>query len=230
MKLLLFDIDGTLLLTQGIGRRSVEAALARRLGRTVTTEGIAFSGRTDPGILREALLQSGLTEAEADALLPDVLDTYVEALRTTITPARVRVLPGVCDLLGHLADRTDVHLGLLTGNLEPTAYLKLDAAGLAPFFAFGAFGSDHPDRMQLPAVALRRAQTILGHTYRGRNVVIIGDTEHDIRCGRGIGAYTVGVCTGRFSRADLEPHAPDLLLDDLRDGELFVGRVLQSID
>ncbi len=228
MKLLLFDIDGTILLTQGVGRIALEAALSEALGRTVTTDGVRFSGRTDPSILSDALAQCGVPSAEASVLLPAMLDVYVKRLRASLTPDRVRVLPGVHDLLLHLADRPDVQLGLLTGNLEPTAYLKLGAAGLAALFPFGAFGSDHADRSALPALAVQRALAYTGHAYRGKDVVIIGDTEHDILCGRGVGAFSVAVCTGRYDRTDLKPHAPDVLLDDLTDLPGFLRRVLAA--
>jgi phosphoglycolate phosphatase-like HAD superfamily hydrolase len=229
MKLLLFDIDGTLLRTQGVGRQSVTSALSEVCERPISTESVSFSGRTDPQIFREALTRNGCSEVDAEALLPDAFAVYVETMRRLLEPETVDVMPGVHNLLAHLAMQPDVQLALLTGNLEATAYLKLEAVGLASYFPFGAFGSDHADRPALPAVAVQRALAHTGHPYAGKNVVIIGDTEHDIRCGQGIGAFSVGVCTGHFARIDLESHFPDLLLDDLSDAEHFVRHVVLNM-
>lgn len=197
MKLLLFDIDGTILTTRGVGRRAMAEALSVLWGRSITTEGIAFSGRTDPQIMRDVLVTSGVPADEIDDLLPVALDRFAEVACTIIQPENVDVLAGVAELIDHLAERDDVQLGLVTGNLKATAYRKLDAAGLAQHFPFGAFGCDHAERDHLPPVAVRRAHAHTGRSFRGREVVVIGDTEHDIRCGRGIGAFAVGVCTGR---------------------------------
>lgn len=228
MKLLLFDIDGTLVLTHGVGRRSVEEAFLHVLGHPLTTEGVSFSGKTDPQILHEVLARNGLPLHALNGRFEAVLETYCDLMRAAIADRGVQVLPGVHDLLGALSTRPDVRLALLTGNLEPMAYLKLEAAGLARYFSFGAFGSDNPDRYRLPAIAVERAQARTGHTFRGKDVIIIGDTEHDIACGRTLDVFSVGVCTGRFKRADLEPHGPDVLLDDLSDVDAFVRDVLRD--
>lgn len=224
MHLLLFDIDGTLLLTHNAGREALEEALQAVLGRPCPTDGVAFSGKTDPQIVGEVLALHGLPAA--DGLREAVLDAYMARLRPKLTPDRVEILPGVTRLLPALAARADVCLGLLTGNMAPMAYAKLAVGGLADYFPFGAFGSDDADRYALPPIALARARAHHGQTFRGHDVVLIGDTEHDLRCGRALGARAVGVCTGRYGRADLLPHAPDLLLDDLADTDRFIAEVL----
>ena len=226
MKLLLFDIDGTLLHTDGVGRAAVEHALAEVCGAPVSTDGVRFSGKTDPQIMRQILEASEVPDAEA--LLPRVLEAYAAAVEEALRPKHVTVLPGVKKLLDELAGVPNAQLALLTGNLERTAALKLRAAGLEDYFPFGAFGSDHGDREQLPAVAVQRAEARTGRVFEGRDVVIIGDTEHDIRCGRSLGVFSVAVCTGRYARADLACHTPDLLLDDLSDGAAFRRRVLNG--
>lgn len=147
-------------------------------------------------------------------------------MERVIHPSGVEVLPGVPDLIAGLHERDDVQLGLLTGNLEPLAYRKLDAAGLAGYFPFGAFGSDHADRYQLPPIAVERAQAFTGRRFEGSDVVIIGDTEHDIGCGRDIGAFSVAVCTGRFDRACLSAFGADILFDRLDDYDAFVHAVI----
>lgn len=226
MKLLLFDIDGTLLMTNGVGRRALEAALGEACGRLVSTEGVSFSGRTDPAIVAEALRRNGFGEQEARALLPAVFAAYTEYLHAELRAEDVEVLPGVAVLLRRLAAEAGVALGLLTGNLEATAHLKLDRAGLGGVFGFGAFGSDHADRNALGPVALARAAAATGRRFAASDVVVIGDTEHDIACSRAFGARAVAVCTGRFARQDLAAHAPDHLLDDLSDTDGFVEMVM----
>jgi phosphoglycolate phosphatase len=224
MKLLLFDIDGTLLHTNGLGRRSVEAVLRTLLGRPVPTEPVSFSGKTDPQVFRELL--QGEVEAEAlDETVAAALDAYQDEMRRRIGKADVVMLPGVRPLLDHLAT-TGAPLGLLTGNLEPMAYLKLARLGLDGFFAFGAFGSDHEDRNCLAPVAVARAEAHAGRRYAGREVVVIGDTPRDIACGNAVGAFTVAVATGHFDRDALAAHGPDLLLDSLEETE----RLLDGLD
>src|SRR5690606_32166166 len=125
----------------------------------------------------------------------------------------------------HLAG-TDLPLGLLTGNLQPMAYLKLGRIGLGDFFPFGAFGSDHEDRNCLPEVALARAEAHTGRRYAGKDVVVIGDTPRDIECGNAVGAFTVAVATGHYDRDALASHAPDLLLDTLEGADRLLEAVL----
>lgn len=228
MKLVLFDIDGTLLMTHGIGRRLLERTLSQLLSRPVTSHGVSFSGKTDLQILRELFLLNGCPEAQALRLLPEALNRYVDLFRAEITPSEVRILPGVRTLLDRLCADDAALVGLLTGNHRTTAYLKLGAAGLADYFPFGAFGSDHADRGQLPALAARRAAAHNGHAYAGHNIIIVGDSRHDILCGRGVGAYSVAVCTGLTARAALSQHKPDLLLDDLTDTELFLRHAMAA--
>ncbi len=223
MNLLLFDIDGTILLTHHAGREALEEALLEVLGRPHATDGVVFSGKTDPQIVGEILSVHGLPAH--DGLADTILTAYMGRLRPKLTPARVERLPGLATLIPALDARPDVCLGLLTGNLAPMAYAKLAAVGLDAFFSFGAFGSDHADRYALPPIAVARALVHAGHAFAGPDVVIIGDTEHDIRCGRGIAARSVAVCTGHFSRTDLLPHRPDFLFDDLSDPDRFMAEV-----
>ena len=226
MTLFLFDIDGTLLRTDGVGRRAVSRALETYFGRTFGFDAVSFSGKTDPQILREVLAGGGVEGDAADAHLPELLGVFEGHMLETITPERITVLPGVAALLGRLAARGDVVLALLTGNLESTAFAKLRAAGLDHHFGFGAFGSDAEVRRDLPAVALARAEAHLGHRFAPTHVVVVGDTEHDVACARVIGARAVAVATGHHDRAALQAHAPDVLLDSFEDVEAFLAAVL----
>jgi len=229
MKLLLFDIDGTLLRVAETGRRILQDALADIVGGPVKTDGIRFSGRTDLPIIREVLIKSGCSPRDADGLLPTAAKAYCElGIELLDRPGSVRVLPGVLDLLSALAQRDDVTLGLLTGNLRTMAYAKLKAAGLDQYFPFGAFGSDHEERHKLPPVALGHAESHTGYSFRGKDIVIIGDTEYDVLCGKAFGVFAVAVATGRFNRTYLSAYDPDLLLDDLRNVEGFLNLVVES--
>src|SRR5258705_12805280 len=208
-RLVLFDIDGTILWTDGAGRRAVFGALEQHFGAIDPGEHL-FDGKTDPQIVRELLRHAGVSDTDIDARLDQVLDRYYSLLRLELDGAdhREHVFPGVHQLLDELEGRDDVVLGLLTGNIEPGARAKLSAVGIAPDrFVVGAFGSDHHHRPELPEIARRRAEEALGHPVAGRDVVVIGDTPADMAFGGGIGAVAVGVATGRYS-VD-EPRACD---------------------
>ena len=221
---LLFDIDGTLLRTTGGVRRAVDHAVSTVTGQSLSTDGVSFSGRTDPHIFRDVLRASGVPEP--DAVLDEVIAAYAEAAPDTIRPAHVEVLPGVRPLLDALSNREDVFLGLLTGNVEPVAYHKLRCVGLAGPFSVGAFGSDHGDRTALPALAVRRLAARAERPLSPERAVVIGDTQNDIACARAAGSRVVAVCTGRYGRDDLRPHAPDLLLDDFRAPRACLEQIL----
>jgi phosphoglycolate phosphatase len=220
-RLVLFDIDGTLLSTDGAGKRAVREALTEVFGTTGPIGGYSFSGRTDPEIVHDLLGAVGIPEAEIAAGLPDVWARYLEKLRRDIPTARVEPLPGVPTLLERLGEAGgETLLGLLTGNLEEGARIKLEAAGLGfARFRVGAYGSDHRRRPELPAIAIARAHRETGIRYRGKEVVIIGDTPFDIDCGRHLGVRTVAVATGRHALDELGAHDPDHLLADLSDLE-----------
>lgn len=217
MKLVLLDIDGTILVTRGSGRSSMEAALAGVLGRAVTTQGVSFSGRTDRQILRDILRVSNVDLDEEERILDEALEAYQREAPAHLHPSKVTVFPGVRELIEELHQRADVCLGLLTGNLETTAFLKLGTVGLDRYFSFGAFGSDHEDRNCLPPIAMDRARSIAGRSFDPGEVYVIGDTSHDVICGQVCGCRTVAVCTGRYTRAELQAVEPDLLVDDFSD-------------
>ncbi|MFT4603978.1 MAG: phosphoglycolate phosphatase [Rhodothermales bacterium] len=216
MSVLLFDIDGTLLLAPSLGRRHFEAALTSLCGRHVSAEGVSFAGRTDKSLAREMLARAGYADGIEQAM-SEVLDAYATLIEDGIDPADVRILPGVRVLLEALSSHENLHLGVLTGNLERTGQAKLAAARLDVFFGFGAYGSDHEDRNQLPVFARDRAQVAIGRDVPFETLIVLGDTEHDIACGRAVGARTVAVCTGLVDRDSLLNAQPDLLLDDFRE-------------
>ena len=205
MKLVLFDIDGTILHTHGAGKRAVHRALREVFG-TTGPEGHRFDGKTDRQIVRELMTLAGHGDAHIDRHMDDLLDRYVRYLRDELESATrpPHVYPGVRPLVDALDARDDVVLGLLTGNLVEGARAKLDVAGFAwERFRVGAFGSDAERRPDLPALAKQRGEAVLGRPIAGGDVVIIGDTPADVTCGTGIGARAIGVATGQYGEEEL---------------------------
>jgi phosphoglycolate phosphatase len=230
MKVVLFDIDGTILWTDGAGRRAVHQALEDVFGHAVP-EGHEFDGKTDPQIVRELLALGGLPAHQLTERLPRVLERYVELLREELggDDHADKVYPGIRPLLDALEARDDVLLGLLTGNVRDGAIAKLTAVGIAPDrFKVGAFGSDHADRPELPAIARARAERVLGSPVSGREVIIIGDTPADMGCGRGIGARAIGVATGRYSIAALRACDAAAVFGDLSDTSAVMRAIMEE--
>jgi phosphoglycolate phosphatase-like HAD superfamily hydrolase len=218
-RLILFDIDGTLISTRGAAKRAFERAMLEVYGTTGPIATHDFSGKTDPQIARELLRETGLHDREIDAGMPALWSAYLRDLRIELDSPdhSTDVLPGVVDVLAALAERTDdVLVGLLTGNIEPGAALKLTSARLDGF-RLGAYGSDHEHRDELPAIAVRRAHDLTGVRFKGRDVVVIGDTPNDVHCGRSIGVHAVAVATGRYDAEVLRAVGADAVLADLSD-------------
>lgn len=212
--LILFDIDGTLLRTQGMGRAATRAAMQDVFGTAGTVDALHFGGKTDWGILLEVLAHEGYTAASIGTHLLRYEQALAAAMQTMLDQYDLRVLPGALDSVVALRPRPDILLGILTGNLRTTANLKLRAAGFDPdWFPITAYGSESTDRNDLSPLALARACDHLGDTPL--QVTIIGDTPADIACARVIDAQAVAVCTGFASRDELAATQPDILLDDL---------------
>ncbi len=220
-RLVLFDIDGTLLAADGAGKRAFHAAVRETFGDFATPPGYAFAGRTDPQIARDLLRGVGHTEKAIDAGLATLFERYLERLEHEVSRVAVRPLPGVLALLTRIeAIGEPVVLGLLTGNVREGAEIKLRAAGIDPDrFRVGAFGSDHHARPELPLVAVDRAEALTGRRYRDKEIVIIGDTPLDISCGAHLGVRTLAVATGTHSIEELRRCGPDHAFDDLRDAD-----------
>ena len=224
-RLVLFDIDGTLLSAGGISARCLSEALLEVFGATGPIEGYDYSGKTDPQIVRELMRGAGRDEAEIERNRPLTLSRYADRLRQTLRPEHVRPKPGVADLLLALAEDARVAMGLLTGNLEACARVKLAPLAANGYFPFGAYGSDHEDRYRLPPVAVARAREVTGLSFVGEEIVVVGDSIHDVLCGRSLGVRAVAVATGRTDLASLRAHAPAAALEDLSD----TGRALAAI-
>lgn len=218
MRLLLFDVDGTLITAKGAGRQALGQALRAVYGSAGPIDDYDFRGKTDPQIVSGLMRAAGLSETAIRAGLAEALGAYVNELETLVQRnARVQVLPGVADVLRELSRRPEVLVGLLTGNIERGAQVKLRPTGLLPFFRLGAYGSDDADRRRLPAVACARAEQLTGHAVAFDRVTIIGDTPLDVDCARSCGARAVAVATGQHRPEELTACGPDLLFPDLAD-------------
>ena len=228
MKLVLFDIDGTILWSDGAGRRAMQRALMAAFGTSGNAD-YRYDGKTDMQIVRDLMRMEGHGDDAIDARMDLLLGDYVSALHEELRSEATRVerFDGVLELLDALEARPDRRIGLLTGNIEPGAGAKLRAAGIDPErFSVCAFGSDHEVRGELPAIALRRAREELGLVVEGDAIVIIGDTPADIDCGRAIGARPIAVATGRYSVDELARHDPVAVFADLTD----TAAVMRAID
>ena len=227
MKLVLFDVDGTLLSASGAGRRSLDRAMRDVYGTSGPIDSYDFRGGTDPQIIRDLLGRAGLDEAAIRADEETVYRRYATLLETEIGDGRgVTIYPGVRELVETLAARHDVVVGLLTGNIEAGARIKLRPTGLWPFFRLGAYGSDDADRTRLPRVAAGRAEQLVGRAFRGPDTVIIGDTPRDIGCARAFGARAIAVATGWHSLDDLAAHRPDYVFADFSDQGSAIAAML----
>ncbi|HJW76492.1 MAG TPA: HAD hydrolase-like protein [Thermoleophilia bacterium] len=216
-RLALFDIDCTLIDAHGAGGRAIVAAIAETFGVSGSLEDYTFHGRTDPGIVTDLAIRWGALGDEVRSRLAACLAAYVRLLEGEVVDGVIEVLAGVRELVSALAVDERVLLGVLTGNVEAGAAVKLAPTGLADLFAVGAYGSDSPDRSELPSFAIERAEALVGHRHRGKEIVIVGDTPADILCGADHRAKAIAVATGRHSVAELAAHGPDFVFADLGD-------------
>ena len=220
-RLLLFDIDGTLVDTDGAGREALRRALRAVFGETGPIDDFDFHGRTDPAIVRGLMRETGRGEEEIESRLDRLWASYLRALAEELEGrrrrGRVSAYPGVTRLLASTAEDRRFTLALVTGNVAAGAWNKLEAADLAHFFGFGAFGSDSGRREDLPPLALRRAERQMGREFAPGDAVVIGDTPADVHCARASGIRAVSVATGRHRREELAGHDPDHVFSDLSD-------------
>jgi phosphoglycolate phosphatase len=228
VRLVLFDIDGTILRSAGAGRRAMIAALREVFG-TTGPENHRYDGKTDPQIVREVMRLEGHHDAHIDERMDALMTLYLARLERELENADTFVYPGVPELLEALEARHDTILGLLTGNLREGAHAKLRAAGIDPArFRVGAFGSDHEHRPELPALARRRAQAELGLDLEGDHLVVIGDTPADIECGRSLGVRAIGVATGSYTVEELLRCGPHAVFETLADTDRVVSAIVDA--
>jgi len=224
-KVLFFDIDGTLLRSGGAGKRSMEKALIKIYGIENGFRGIEMMGRTDPSILRSVLTNHGLEWEE------NVIEKYKEAyfkfLRDEIDVpnSEKRLCPGIRELLERLSRKSDIFIGLLTGNWKTSGYLKLRHFKIDTYFKTGAFADDSEIREELVPIAIERIERQIGHKINKSQIYVIGDTPKDIRSARPHGVKTVGVATGIHSLEELREEGPDYLFEDFSEVDNVIRRL-----
>jgi len=225
MKLLLFDVDATLILTGGAGLRALDRAFLKLYSISGAMEGVAPHGKTDPAIIREIFQRRFESEPPNNTTVANILETYVEYLREEVeTSDTYHILPGIMDILEELNTRSDVLLGLATGNVESGARIKLRRGDLNRFFSFGGYGSDSEDRTGLVRRAAEKAQLKHGAVIRNQDVFVIGDTPRDIEAGTDAGFQTVGVATGQYSVKQLQEAGAHVAISNFREGRDYFLR------
>jgi phosphoglycolate phosphatase-like HAD superfamily hydrolase len=224
-RLVLFDIDGTLLSAGRASREALSEAFLQACCGEVLLDGYEFSGKTDPQIIRE-LLAGRAPFHEIEQMADLALAFYLESLERRVNTEAVVAKPGAEALLRRLAAAPGVTLALLTGNHERGARVKLEPVGFNEFFPFGAFGSDHADRYELPSIAVSRAREHTGRDFGGKQVVVVGDSIHDVACGRAINVKSVAVASGLTPTERLAREHPDYLFEDFGDTDRVAEAIL----
>jgi phosphoglycolate phosphatase len=229
--LVLFDVDGTLVDTGGAGRLGLQDSFREVFGlENIATQasGVRFDGKTDPAIIANIAQAAGLARGEVEARYAELQRAYLGALRAqfALPNPRRRVLPGVLPLLERLAARPDVALGLITGNIEEGARVKLEAFGLNRYFVDGGFSSDHPERREIARIAHQKLSRRAGFRFPADRVMVVGDTEDDVACARANGFRAIAVASGGQAHERLAATAPDALFNDLTDADA----VLRAMD
>ena len=225
-KLLLFDIDGTLLLTGRAGEHALRLAFKERFGVDDDLSSISFAGSTDGAIACQMFAPYNIPATPEN--IADLFDGYVHHLALELPRREGTVLPGIVELLEALHQREDCVLGLLTGNIEKGAELKLSHYGVWDYFEFGAFADDHVDRNKLGPVAHSRAAEKHGISFESEDVYVLGDTPKDIDCARAAGFVAVAIATGSYGTDELAAHKPDFLFEDLSDTRAVIEALLGS--
>lgn len=214
VKLVLFDIDGTLVHTGGAGIKAFAKVFATEFNVANGVDKMKFAGRTDVNLVREFLTMNGIETTTEN--FRRFFERYVFWLDEILRHSETAACPGVVEFMHSLRALSDPPLfGLLTGNIRLGAEIKLRHFDLWKEFETGGFADDHEDRDQIAHAALRRGSRVLGRKLRGEEVLVIGDTPLDIRCGRAIGARVLAVATGGAKLGELKPHNPDWAVEDL---------------
>ncbi|MGD8370461.1 MAG: HAD hydrolase-like protein [Syntrophobacterales bacterium] len=223
-KFVLFDIDGTLIGSDGASNRALDRALTKLTGVKEGFRGISFAGKTDLQIVREGLKSLGLSQS--GDLPHAIINLYLSYLSGELSNGAGHVKVGVWEILQILSDTEDVHLGLLTGNFKKGAELKLGQFGLMEFFQVGAFGSDSEDRHELLPIAVLRLREIENVSLAYDHCVVIGDTPRDVECARVHGASSIAVATGPYSVEQLNKTEANHVVSDLSNSDQIVQLII----
>ncbi len=228
-RLVLFDIDGTLLNARGAPRTAMIKVMLRRKPDFSYNSNYSFAGRTDWEIIEELLLHDDPGFKITEAVLRQIMREFAIELEKEMKKiAPPLVFAGVAKLLQALSVNENCRLGLLTGNIKDGAKLKLRAGGLEKFFSFGAYGSDARNRSDLPVIAMNRAEKLFGIRFSVRDTWIVGDSINDISCAHDNDIRCLAVATGWTSRSELKRHNPEFLVDDLALTEEILSILLKN--
>ncbi|QDS97510.1 HAD family hydrolase [Adhaeretor mobilis] len=230
MYAVLFDIDGTLILTGGSGQVAFSRTFAEDFGLAEISRDVPFAGRSDRAIALDLMQHGGIEPSDAN--WRKFQTGYLSRLPSTLEELNGRVLPGVFELLDRLTDIPDVALGLLTGNMQRGAQEKLTYYNLWDRFAFGGYGDTATDRAHIAAQAAAQATQHSQENGKGQlcGTMVLGDTIHDVRCGKSIGALTVAIPTGNADAAELRTSEPDLLIDDLTQTDPLLQAITAALN
>ena len=224
-RLILFDVDQTLISTRGGDRKALNEAFQELHNIQDAFEGISFGGRMDLSIMDQVYSHWGV--AEGDRCLGDFKVLYFELLELILKDWETGIVyPGIPELLSALDSRAGVHLGLATGNFRESAFIKLRKYGLDTFFKEGGFGGDHPERPEVVADAIVKCQALSGKVYERKNIFVIGDSVSDVEAGRANGINSVAVATGHYDTETLKALGPTFVFEDLSDTERVLGALL----
>jgi phosphoglycolate phosphatase-like HAD superfamily hydrolase len=229
MKLILFDIDGTLMHSGGAGTKAVESAICEVLGMSCKELGennVSMAGKTDPQILKEIL--EILSVSYDSEMLKEILGKYLSHLSVEIAGSGKRLMPSVIETLDWLGGIGNAHLGLLTGNIKDGARIKLSSLGIWEKFGFGAYGSDNEDRNMLLPEALGSFRSLTGQEVTFRDCIVIGDTPRDVECSKPYGAYSLAVATGPYDMDALNNTDADAVIRDLSDAREVLSPLLSA--
>jgi phosphoglycolate phosphatase-like HAD superfamily hydrolase len=229
VRLVLFDIDGTLIDTGGAGTHALNLAFSEVFSIESAFDSIDMAGKTDPQIIKECLKKHAISPLDGN--IPRLLGAYVKNLaslmrrdgREGLQPKSLK--PGVMELLDFLLSTKGLRIGLLTGNIQEGAWIKLSSFAIHRYFSFGAFGSDHEDRTELLPVAVNMFRNISGIGVDYLDCVVVGDTPMDIGCAKPYGAYSVAVATGPYSAGELEASGANAVFETLPGGDEFLGLI-----
>ncbi|RMF58155.1 MAG: HAD family hydrolase [Calditrichaeota bacterium] len=226
--LLLFDIDGTLILTGGKGRKAMVRAIEEEFHCSIESEFSDFAGSTDQQIIHTLLRKNQITTSPTPETLNRIIERYLFYLESYLSEEdSVEVLPGIKELLQATSNNSQFFIGLVTGNLEPGARIKLTPPNLNHYFPIGAFGSDSLNRDHLPPLARQRASEHYRTTFHPENIWIIGDTPKDIQCSKVNHFKSLAVATGGWSVRELSQYQPDLVFDNLKNTKRVLTAILE---
>ncbi|MFC1668930.1 HAD family hydrolase [Spirochaetota bacterium] len=227
MKAVLFDIDGTIIRAHGAGKASIIKATIDTFGTVGIMEKVNFQGKTDPKILYESLTGNGITREIIDLNINKLKKNYFKYLRSEIKKSGVTLMPGIKNILPTLSTDKNIMLGLLTGNFSESAKIKLSSHNLNKYFKVGIFGDDTAERNEMPFIAQKKICANFSIDIDFSNMVIIGDTVHDIECAKKSGAISISVGTGWTEKSILLSHNPHYYFDDFSDIELVIDTIIK---